>query len=48
LTWRLDAATGRELWRLKWGGGELSAPAVIDGVVYVGSDDGYIYAIAEG
>lgn len=47
----LDAATGEQRWRFEigdigdWVG---SSPAVVDGVVYVGGGDGYVYAITEG
>ncbi len=48
----LDAETGRELWRFKGEGGSwesvvepLSNPCVVDGVVYFGSWDGYLYAL---
>ncbi|MFW6286856.1 MAG: formylglycine-generating enzyme family protein, partial [Candidatus Sumerlaeota bacterium] len=34
-----------EKWRFKTGGPVLSSPVVVDGVVYVGSNDGYFYAI---
>jgi outer membrane protein assembly factor BamB len=34
----VDAATGQERWRFRTGSGTRSAPAVVDGVVYVGGD----------
>jgi outer membrane protein assembly factor BamB len=40
----LNANNGRELWRFATGGG-VSSPAVYDGVVYVGSDDGVLYEV---
>ncbi len=39
----VDLATGAEIWNYPVGGS--ASPAVTDGVVYVGSDDGAIYAI---
>lgn len=44
----LDAATGEERWRYRVGGGVLSSPAVGDGILIVGSDDGGVYALAGG
>ena len=44
----LDASTGDLLWRYQTGDDVSSSPAVVGGVVYVGSDDGYVYAIAAG
>ena len=41
----LDASTGRLLWRCRMDGDVRSSPAVADGVVYVGSSDGYVYAV---
>lgn len=47
----LDAKTGKELWRFKvdYIPGKLnlihSTPAVLDGVVYIGSENGYFYAL---
>jgi len=32
-------------WRFKTGGAVVSSPAVVDGVVYVGSNDGHVYAV---
>ncbi|MGB7900916.1 MAG: PQQ-binding-like beta-propeller repeat protein [Halobacteriota archaeon] len=40
----LNASTGANVWNYTTGGVE-SSPAVVNGVVYVGSDDGNIYAI---
>jgi len=44
---RLDAATGREKWRLKVGGALMASPVVADGIVYIGMDmgDGSFYAL---
>jgi len=43
----LAAATGEERWRFETGGDVYASPAVVGGVVYIGSKDGYVYAIAE-
>ncbi|MCH8349839.1 MAG: PQQ-binding-like beta-propeller repeat protein, partial [Chloroflexi bacterium] len=40
-----DAATGQEKWRFETGDRVSSSPAVVDGVVYFGSDDGHLYAV---
>lgn len=40
----LDSQTGHELGRFKAGDG-LVAITVVDGVIYLGGDDGYLYAI---
>jgi outer membrane protein assembly factor BamB len=41
----VDIQTGREKWRFKTGWEVWSPPAVADGVVYFGSQDGYFYAV---
>ncbi|MCX9025828.1 MAG: PQQ-binding-like beta-propeller repeat protein [Candidatus Methanoperedens sp.] len=41
----IDAKTGRELWRTHTNGFVKSAPAVADGVLYVGADDNRFYAM---
>ena len=41
----LEAERGSLLWRHKTDGYVLSSPAVVSGVVYVGSYDNYIYAL---
>ncbi len=41
----LDAKTGTEQWRFQTGSSVPSSPSVADGTVYVGSDDGNVYAI---
>lgn len=38
-------APGTERWSFRTGGCVRSAPAVVDGVVYVGSDNGTLYAV---
>ena len=42
----LDAATGEALWTCTTGGPVRIAPAVVDGVVFVGADDGILRALA--
>jgi outer membrane protein assembly factor BamB len=41
----LDANTQEIRWSHKTGGGILTSPAVVDGVVYFTSRDGYVYAL---
>jgi eukaryotic-like serine/threonine-protein kinase len=41
----LDAASGRQRWRVRTGGRVRSSPAVVDGTVYVGSFDGVFYTL---
>jgi outer membrane protein assembly factor BamB len=42
----LESLTGRILWEFATGGSSNSSPAIgADGTVYVGSDDGWVYAI---
>jgi len=41
----LDAGTGEEKWRFQTGGKVTSSPWVADGVVYVGSDEGFLCAL---
>jgi hypothetical protein len=41
----LDVETGRELWRVSTGEAVHATPLVRDGTVYVGSDDGKLYAL---
>jgi PGF-CTERM protein len=43
----LDADTGTELWTFATGAPVDTSPAVVDGTVYVGSDDTNVYALAE-
>ena len=40
-----DAETGAEKWKFFTGGPVRFAPAVSDGLVYTGSDDGYVYCL---
>ena len=35
----------KQFWRFKTGGAVFSSPAVVEGEVYVGSEDGYVYAL---
>ncbi len=45
--YKLDAKNGALRWRFKTQGRTISAPAaVVDGVVYVGSSDGNVYALS--
>jgi outer membrane protein assembly factor BamB len=44
-TYALNAYTGAKLWNYTTGGYVDSSPAVVNGVVYVGSNDGNVYAI---
>ena len=41
----LDAKTGEKKWEHATGGAVVSSPWPADGVIYVGSDDGHIYAL---
>ncbi|MCZ7399112.1 MAG: PQQ-binding-like beta-propeller repeat protein [Candidatus Methanoperedens sp.] len=41
----IDAKSGRELWRTHTNGFVKSAPTVADGVLYVGADDRWFYAM---
>jgi outer membrane protein assembly factor BamB len=41
----LDVATGTVRWKFVTGDFVESSPAVSGGLVYVGSDDGYLYAL---
>jgi outer membrane protein assembly factor BamB len=41
----LDAVTGAKRWAYRTSGAVISSPTVVDGVVYVGSDDNTLYAI---
>ena len=41
-----DAATGETVWAFSTGGEVYSSPAVAYGVVYIGSNDGNVYAIS--
>ncbi len=41
----LNEATGAELWTANIGGNSTSTPAVHDGRVFIGSDDGNLYAL---
>ena len=40
-----DSQAGDLLWRYETGGGVSSSPTLTGGVVYVGSSDGYLYAL---
>src|ERR1700674_2308342 len=41
----LNARTGAKLWGFATGSGVASSPAVANGIVYVGSNDGNLYAL---
>jgi len=41
----LDARTGDLRWRFQTEGPVLSSPFIVDGIVYVGSNDCYVYAL---
>ena len=41
----LDEATGVEEWAVSIGGNSTSTPAIHEGVVFIGSDDGNVYAL---
>ena len=41
----MNAATGAELWKYNTDGQVASSPAVVNGVVYIGSFDDSIYAL---
>jgi hypothetical protein len=43
----LDLATGERRWLSHTGDRVYSSPVVVDGVVYIGSSDGYVYAMIE-
>jgi formylglycine-generating enzyme required for sulfatase activity len=43
--WGVDAVTGKKLWNFKTGGRIWLDPWIADGVLYVASDDGYLYAL---
>ncbi|MDB4865692.1 MAG: hypothetical protein JWR03_25 [Cohnella sp.] len=45
IVYAVDADTGKERWSFKTGGNIYSSPMVDKGVLYIGSDDGYLYAI---
>jgi outer membrane protein assembly factor BamB len=42
----LDARTGNLRWRFKTGGPVTSSPTVVNGVIYIGSADHYVYALS--
>jgi len=41
----IDAETGKEIWRFKTGGKIASNASIDNGVIYIGSMDGFLYAI---
>ena len=42
----IDAASGQQQWAFATGGPVASSPSVSNGAVFVGSNDGFVYAIA--
>jgi outer membrane protein assembly factor BamB len=44
--YKLDAATGKEVWKVKLDGTLRSAPVVTGGMVYFGSSNGHCYALS--
>jgi outer membrane protein assembly factor BamB len=42
----LNAQTGAKLWSYATGNGVGASPAVVNGVVYIGSGDGNVYAFS--
>ena len=40
----LDLASGKKIWEFEAGVGITASPAVANGMVFVGADDGYVYA----
>ena len=40
----LDFATGKLIWKYTIGRAVMCSPLIHDGRIYVGSDDGYLYA----
>ena len=40
----LDAADGREVWSCEIGAALTGSPAVVDGWIIIGAEDGWIYA----
>jgi len=46
MLYALDQPTGQTIWTDDLGGGIESSPAVANGVVYVGSTSGTMYAVA--
>jgi outer membrane protein assembly factor BamB len=43
--WAVDAVSGETLWSYKTGGMIWTDPWIADGVLYIASDDGYLYAL---
>ena len=44
----VDTATGQEIWRIQLDGGINYSPAITGGVIYIGTWDGYVYALGDG
>jgi outer membrane protein assembly factor BamB len=45
LLYCLNETTGAEIWNLTTGEGIVASPAIVNGIVYISSRDGYVYAI---
>ncbi|HHH76292.1 MAG TPA: hypothetical protein ENL03_04640, partial [Phycisphaerae bacterium] len=45
--WAVDAVSGKALWSFETGGMIWADPWIDEGVVYVASDDGYLYALEQ-
>lgn len=45
IVYAVDASTGKEKWQYQTGGNIYSSPIVNQGVLFIGSDDGFLYAI---
>jgi outer membrane protein assembly factor BamB len=41
----VDAGSGQLIWKYKTGGPITSSPAVLEGIVYIGSFDHTLYAL---
>jgi eukaryotic-like serine/threonine-protein kinase len=41
----LKASTGKQIWKFKTNGPVISSPAIENGILYIGSEDGYVYAL---
>ena len=43
----LDLENGKEMWSYEVGAAILSCPAVVDGMIVIGAEDGRVYAFGE-
>jgi outer membrane protein assembly factor BamB len=46
MVYAVEASTGRLRWKFRSGGPVTSSPAVGDDVIYIGSTDHFVYALA--